>query len=109
MINIGISEPRELTEPLRALQASVSSSNHNEIPSTPLRAASGEPIRAGRRGGLPFDSLIGDVVTGCLPATTACYGSCFAAFGAFRAGFDFGHRVPNRLDEALLRFLDGKY
>lgn len=103
MIDIGVPEAHDLAEPLRDLRAAVSASNRKVVPSGPLHTAASEDIRAGRRGGLPFDSLIGDVVTGCLPASTACYGSCFAAFGAFRAGFDFGRRVPNRLDEELLR------
>ncbi len=37
-----------------------------------------EVIRAGRAGGLAFDSLTTDVCVGCLPASQVCYGSCFA-------------------------------
>ncbi|MBA15321.1 MAG: hypothetical protein CMN73_03095 [Sphingomonas sp.] len=61
-----------------------------------------QTIRVGRAGGLPFDSLTGDVVSGCLPAASICYGSCFAARAAFEAGYDFGVRVRNRLDAGLI-------
>ncbi|MFD4413543.1 hypothetical protein ACFVXW_22435 [Streptomyces sp. NPDC058251] len=60
-------------------------------------------IRAGRHGGLPFDSITSDLFLGCLPATQICYGNCFAARSAFEAGFDFGKRVPNILDEDIFR------
>lgn len=59
-------------------------------------------IRAGRAGGLPFDSLSTDVVQGCLPAARVCFGHCFAASSAFDAGQNFGRRVPNRFDPAAL-------
>lgn len=60
-------------------------------------------IRAGRAGGLEFDSLTTDVVVGCLPSTQVCYGSCFAARESYRLGVDFGVRVENTLDEPLFR------
>lgn len=60
-------------------------------------------IRAGLAGGLPFDSLTTDLILGCLPAKSVCYGNCFAARAAFEAGFDFGTHVHNQLDEELLR------
>ncbi|AOK31660.1 hypothetical protein [Burkholderia singularis] len=60
-------------------------------------------IRAGRHGGLPFDSLTTDLYMGCLPASQICYGSCFAARGAFAADYDFGIRVENVLDADQLR------
>ncbi len=70
---------------------------------TGLRRARAEPIRAGRAGGLPFDSLVTDLFNGCLPATSVCYGECFAARAAFDgAGIDFGRRVRNRLDPEVL-------
>ncbi|WP_053663199.1 hypothetical protein [Streptomyces sp. MMG1121] len=68
-----------------------------------LKVPEGSLIRAGRAGGLPFDSLTTDLMLGCLPATQVCYGSCFAAKGAFESGYDFGTRVPNVLDEEVLR------
>jgi hypothetical protein len=68
-----------------------------------LRLPDAQVIRAGRRGGLPFDVLTTDLVRGCLPATQICYGNCFAARAAFEAGFDFGTRVTNILDEQVLR------
>ncbi len=61
-----------------------------------------ELIRAGVRGGLPFDSLSTDVVRGCLPPGSICFGGCFAASAAFQAGEDFGRRVPNTLDHDVL-------
>ena len=60
-------------------------------------------VRAGKRGGLPFDTLTSDLTLGCLSATQICYGNCFAAKAAFEAGMDFGTRVPNSIDEAVLR------
>lgn len=60
-------------------------------------------IRAGKAGGLPFDSLTSDLQFGCLPATQICYGSCFAAKVAFESGLNFSHRQDNVLDETLLR------
>lgn len=60
-------------------------------------------IRAGKAGGLAFDSLTTDVVVGCLPSTNVCYGSCFAARESYRLGVDFGVRVENILDEPLFR------
>ena len=66
---------------------------------TGLATLAAELIRAGRPGGLSFDSLTTDLFLGCLPATQICYGSCFAARAAFDAGVDFARRVPNVLDE----------
>jgi taurine dioxygenase len=60
-------------------------------------------IRAGKAGGLAFDSLTTDVVVGCLPSSHVCYGSCFAARESYRLGVDFGVRVENTLDEPLFR------
>jgi hypothetical protein len=60
-------------------------------------------IRAGRAGGLAFDSLTTDVVVGCLPASHVCYGSCFAARESYRLGVDFGVRIENTFDEPLFR------
>jgi hypothetical protein len=68
-----------------------------------LRPAKPQVIRAGRVGGLPFDSLVADLFSGCLPATKICYGECFAAREAFsEAQVNFGVRVRNVLDPALL-------
>jgi hypothetical protein len=60
-----------------------------------------QKIRAGRAGGLPFDSLTTDLFLGCLSAAEICYGNCFAARAAFQSGFDYGTRVENMLDEDL--------
>jgi hypothetical protein len=59
-------------------------------------------IRIGRAGGLPFDSITSDLYLGCLPKTQICYGSCFAARGAFDAGYHFGIRVENVLDPEVV-------
>jgi hypothetical protein len=59
-------------------------------------------IRAGRVGGLPFDSITTDLYLGCLPLAQTCYGSCFAARTAYQNGFDFGVRVENILDRQTL-------
>lgn len=68
-----------------------------------LKPAMPRLVRAGCAGGLPFDSLTTDIVSGCLSAAQICYGSCFAAKAAFDAGIDFGKRVPNIVDEEILR------
>lgn len=67
-----------------------------------LRAPDPCVIRAGRAGGLPFDSITTDLYLGCLPLTQTCYGSCFAARTAYQSGFDFGVRVENILDRQTL-------
>lgn len=67
-----------------------------------LRVSDPVTIRAGQRGGLPFDSITTDLYLGCLPVSQICYGSCFAARGAFAAGFDFGTRVENLLAPDVL-------
>ena len=59
-------------------------------------------IRAGKAGGLPFDSLTTDLFLGCLPPSRVCYGCCFAARTAFKAGYDFGTRIANLLDSDTL-------
>lgn len=59
-------------------------------------------IRAGKAGGLPFDTLTTDLFGGCLPGREVCYGNCFAARAAYAAGIDFGARVPNILDRDVL-------
>src|SRR5690349_16117470 len=68
-----------------------------------LRVPAPEKIRAGKAGGLPFDSLTTDLFLGCLPANRVCYGNCFAATAAFTSGVDFGTRVRNVLDKELFR------
>jgi hypothetical protein len=69
---------------------------------TDLRAAAPQLVRAGKAGGLPFNSLTTDLFTGCLRAREICYGNCFAARAAFLAGINFGQRVPNLLDHDVL-------
>ncbi|GEM_PF-1195482 len=60
-------------------------------------------MRIGKAGGLPFDTLSSDVVTGCLPKELACYGTCFAALSAYKAGYDFGKRIANIFDADVLQ------
>ena len=80
----------------------IAESSREMINGRELRRPTAVVIRAGTTGGLPFDSLTTDLFLGCLPATQICYGTCFAARGAFSAGYDFGVRVENILDAALL-------
>ncbi|ATE55823.1 hypothetical protein [Actinosynnema pretiosum] len=90
-------------EALREVRSLVARSTAGMAPVRPLRAPEPIVVRAGRRGGLPFDGLTTDLHLGCLPITQVCYGSCFAARAAFGAGFDFGVRVRNHLDADVLR------
>jgi hypothetical protein len=89
-------------DPGRRVRALIAQSSREMIQGRELRLPAPVTIRAGLVGGLPFDSLTSDLYLGCLPATQICYGSCFAARGAFAAGYDFGTRVGNVLDAALL-------
>ncbi|PHM67623.1 hypothetical protein Xsto_00186 [Xenorhabdus stockiae] len=79
----------------------VKDSNRGYTQNAVLKPAKAMLIRAGITGGLPFDSLTSDVVTGCLPENMACYGMCFAAISSWRNGIDFGKRVDNYLDEDI--------
>ncbi|MGW2297446.1 hypothetical protein [Streptomyces violaceorubidus] len=81
----------------------ISKSSAGMVEGRSLRVPEPVTIRAGRRGGLPFDSITSDLYLGCLPAAQICYGSCFAARSAFAADYDFGTRVENRLDADVLR------
>ncbi|GAA2693612.1 MULTISPECIES: hypothetical protein [Actinosynnema] len=95
--------PAHDPDALRQVRALVAESTSGMAPVRPLHAPAPITVRAGRRGGLPFDSLTSDLHLGCLPVTQVCYGSCFAARTAFGAGFDFGVRVRNHLDADVLR------
>ncbi|ATY09111.1 hypothetical protein CU254_00380 [Amycolatopsis sp. AA4] len=88
---------------IRAVRAAIAESSAVMVAGRTLGVPDPVTIRAGRRGGLPFDSITSDLYLGCLPATQICYGSCFAARGAFAAGYDFGTRVENLLDPDVLR------
>lgn len=94
-----MTQPTRAHEELRQLAAASfkpwSSAKH-------LKPAAPELIRAGTPGGLPFDVFTTDVVSGCLPPAQICFGNCFAARSAYLGGIDFGRRVPNLLDEAVL-------
>ncbi|PHM33229.1 hypothetical protein [Xenorhabdus innexi] len=79
----------------------VKDSNRGYTQNAIFKPANSMLIRAGIAGGLPFDSLTSDVVTGCLPESMACYGMCFAAISSWRDGIDFGKRIDNYLDEDI--------
>ncbi|GAB7142682.1 hypothetical protein LRC484719_12700 [Mycobacterium riyadhense] len=67
-----------------------------------LRVPDPDVVRAGRAGGLPFDSITTDLYRGCLSLAQTCYGSCFAAKAAYQNGFDFAVRVENIIDRSVL-------
>ncbi len=60
-------------------------------------------ILCGKNGGLPFDHIMTDVISGCLPQKNICYGNCTAAEYWINTGYDFGSRVENIFDEGLFR------
>lgn len=89
-------------EMARKIQLHIRESNKSYTHNKQLKIFNQETIRAGVHGGLPFDSLVTDVVSGCLPNSIACYGMCFAAISAWNQNCDFGKRVNNILDKELL-------
>jgi len=84
-----------------AARLTAESFRHYDSDST-LTLSTPQVIRAGKTGGLPFDTLTTDLFGGCLPGREVCYGNCFAARAAYAAGIDFGARVPNILDRDVL-------
>ncbi|MDV2080356.1 hypothetical protein [Marinobacter xestospongiae] len=58
-------------------------------------------IQCGKYGGLPFNYLMTDVVSGCLSVTRMCYGNCSAFEYWTDSGYDFGRRRVNILDLEL--------
>jgi len=84
-----------------AARLTAESFRHYDSDST-LISSTPQLIRAGKAGGLPFDTLTTDLFGGCLPGREVCYGNCFAARAAYAAGIDFGARVPNILDRDVL-------
>lgn len=94
----------------KIIQQVIQSSFHRYVNSKSLKVPKPIYIRAGQHGGLPFESLTTDLSLGCLPPQKICYGNCFAARAAFEAGFDFGKRVDNILDDDIfsrdLTYLD---
>ncbi|MBU3050279.1 hypothetical protein KNV96_19240, partial [Chryseobacterium indologenes] len=78
-------------------------SNESYISSKVLVAPESIPIRVGIAGGMPNNSVTGDIVSGCLSAKQACYGICFAAKGFWGQGIDFGIRRENILDIDLIK------
>src|SRR5215471_3205365 len=93
---------RNITESDReAARLTAESFGHYDFDST-LSPSTPQVIRAGKTGGLPFDSLTTDLFGGCLPGRDICYGNCFAARAAYAAGIDFSARVPNILNRDVL-------
>lgn len=91
-----------LREAENEIRHCIRKSNKTYINNKILKRLTPQVIRVGRAAGLPFDSLVNDVVSGCLPHSTACYGMCFAALSAWKQGYDFGKRVNNILDKRVL-------
>lgn len=60
-------------------------------------------ILCGKEGGLPFDYLMTDVFSGCLPIKSLCYANCTAAEYWIEKGFDFGKRTLNNFNEESFR------
>ena len=58
-------------------------------------------IRCGINGGLPFETLMTDVISGCLNINNACYGNCTACNFWLKKGYNFGKRINNVFDEKL--------
>lgn len=60
-------------------------------------------ILCGKSVGLPFEYLMTDVYSGCLPIKSICYGNCSAAEYWINKGFNFGMRRLNNFDEVTFR------
>ncbi len=58
-------------------------------------------IRCGVSGGLPFNTLMTDVVSGCLAIDNVCYGNCTACDFWVKQGYDFGNRNNNIFDKNI--------
>ena len=61
------------------------------------------PIVCGTKSGLPFECLMTDVVSGCLPVDKICYGNCTSAGFWYDQGYDFGKRSLNEFDPVRFR------
>lgn len=86
----------------KQIQRQIRDSNKSYTNGKKLNEFNPELIRVGKHGGLPFDSLVTDVVSGCLPNNMACYGMCFAALSAWGKNYDFGKRIDNVFDKKVL-------
>lgn len=58
-------------------------------------------IRCGINGGLPFETLMTDVISGCLNINNVCYGNCTACDFWLKHGYNFGKRINNIFDKKL--------
>ncbi|CAH2810552.1 MAG: hypothetical protein CBHOC_5105 [uncultured Caballeronia sp.] len=96
-----VQRPDERTEV--DLNRLIYESNCSNIGSESLKKPDSLVIRAGLTGGLPFDTLTTDIVSGCLSARHACYGICFAAKESWKQGIDFGTRVLNYFDSDIFK------
>ena len=56
-------------------------------------------VLCGKNGGLPFEYLMTDVISGCLPIEKICYGNCSAAEYWIEKGYNFGKRILNSFTE----------
>lgn len=61
------------------------------------------PIVCGTKSGLPFECLMTDVISGCLPINKICYGNCTSAGFWYKQGYDFGKRSLNEFDPVRFR------
>ncbi|MFB6456723.1 hypothetical protein ACE38W_15735 [Chitinophaga sp. Hz27] len=77
---------------------SLKSVNEKELATMPVYN-----ILCGKSAGLPFDYLMTDIYSGCLPIKSICYGNCSAAEYWINKGHDFGSRHINNFDEKLFR------
>lgn len=58
-------------------------------------------IRCGTHGGLPFETLMTDILSGCLPINNVCYGNCTACDFWVNKGYNFGNRTKNYFDKDI--------
>lgn len=94
--------PATSKQALAHVRGKVAESAHVMRGNHVLQVPDPEVVRAGRAGGLPFDSITTDLYRGCLSLAQTCYGSCFAAKAAYESGFDFAVRVENIIDRSVL-------
>lgn len=64
-----------------------------------------EPVNivCGKKHGLPFEYLMTDIYSGCLPLAGICYGNCTAALFWVSKGYDFGKRSINAWDPEMFK------
>ncbi|MBV8253118.1 MAG: hypothetical protein JO154_10965 [Chitinophaga sp.] len=77
---------------------SLTSVNEKDLSTMPVY-----DILCGKSAGLPFEYLMTDIYSGCLPIKSICYGNCSAAEYWINKGYNFGSRHINNFDEASFR------